>query len=103
MRYRQRPLSIGLKRSHHSVLVAALFLIPSGCAVADGSDTSVSARDEPIVAETSARASLPAAGHAWVIFGSDTITAEVAATALEAASRHGFGEELQILRAEPEA
>jgi len=67
------------------VLVAALLLTPLGCAVADGADGAASSSGEGAVAETSARSSLPPAGYAWVIFGADTVTAEVAATADERA------------------
>lgn len=85
MRDRQTLTSIERKRSHHSVLVAALLFAPLGCAVADGADAAASGSGDRAVAETRTPGPRPPAGYAWVIFGSDTVTAEVAATADERA------------------
>jgi uncharacterized protein len=72
------------------LLVASLSVV--GCAEADAVDTGgpregVTAGNEPAAESVSrlAPASFPPAGRAWVIFGTDTVVAEVAATADERA------------------
>lgn len=55
--------------------------VPPGAG--DASETSVAT--PAAESETSDRRALPPAGHAWVIFGADTVVAEVAATADERA------------------
>lgn len=78
-------------RSHHWVLAVGLLPFLLGCPASD--DRSADERDRtPAATDQQARASgateggatsalRPAAGHAWVIFGADTVVAEVAATA----------------------
>lgn len=60
-----------------------LFLLPflAGCGASEGQTQSVSSPSSataPSPTETQER--LPPPGHAWVIFGADTVTAEVART-----------------------
>ena len=69
---------------------AALLVSVSACV--DGSGNSAEARDVELrpAPEAAApapvrRAAVPPPGHAWVIFGTDTVVAEVAATAEERA------------------
>lgn len=65
-----------------SVLVASL--AAGGCT--SGDEGSASAAERTLVAEVApASGALPPAGFAWVIFGADTVVAEVAATAEERA------------------
>jgi len=55
-----------------------------GCAPSDEGSASVA--DRTLIAETAPPSgALPPAGHAWVIFGADTVVAEVASTADERA------------------
>lgn len=85
------------RRSHHSVLVVGLLLALTGCpssgdgvanagGAAGGRAPAGEAGDQ-VAGAPGARANTPrpAAGHAWVIFGADTVVAEVAATADERA------------------
>jgi uncharacterized membrane protein (UPF0127 family) len=70
-------------RSGISRLFAAvvLGLLPWACAPGDDS---ASERGSPLLAERAPTARIgPPAGYAWVIFGADTVVAEVAATAEE--------------------
>jgi len=67
----------------------ALLVVATGCA--DGGGETAEARTPPSDASASAeatsarRTAMPPPGHAWVIFGADTVVAEVAATADERA------------------
>ncbi len=91
-------------RSHHWVLAVGLLPFLLGCPASD--DRSADERDEtPAAADQQARARgameggatstpRPAAGHAWVIFGADTVVAEVAATADERAEGLMYREEV---------
>lgn len=63
-------------------------LVVSGCV--DGGNGTAEARnvsppDADVATESSRRSPMPPPGHAWVIFGADTVVAEVAATAEERA------------------
>lgn len=64
------------------VVVASLSL--SACGTADAEAT-INGRSAPNVSDTPGRSAVPPAGFAWVIFGPDTVLAEVAATADERA------------------
>ena len=71
----------------HGGIPGVLALLVATLACADGSGSEGGARDAqarpaPEAAEPRAqeRASVPPPGHAWVIFGADTVLAEVAAT-----------------------
>ncbi len=67
-----------------SFCVSTVLLIASGCSNAEGEDVR---QADVLGAVAAARVkdseSRPPAGHAWVIFGNDTVVAEVAATADE--------------------
>lgn len=68
--------------------ILALLTILVGCVDGNGGTAEardVEARPAPEAAETPAtrRAPMPPPGHAWVIFGADTVVAEVAATTEE--------------------
>jgi len=64
--------------------VWAISFAASGCAPGDADSSSVA--DRTLVAEVAPPSgALPPAGHAWVIFGADTVLAEVASTADERA------------------
>ncbi len=73
-----------------SALPAVVLLVAS-CTPADAARAGASeagpadARTEGAAAETPDAGTLPPAGYAWVIFGADTVLAEVAATADERA------------------
>ena len=73
-------------------LVPALLALnacaPSEDAPASGADRTLAAEPAPT------SISLPPAGHAWVIFGADTVVAEVASTADERAEGLMYREEL---------
>ena len=72
-------------------------LLVIACASGDGADesTSETARDRTLVADaSSASIPQPPAGHAWVIFGADTVLAEVAATSDERAEGLMYREEV---------
>lgn len=59
--------------------VCAAFVATSACAPDDGAATASGERS--LAAETAPPSTaLPPAGHAWVIFGADTVVAEVART-----------------------
>lgn len=75
--------------SHHWVLVVGLLVATMGCPAVDDSavgddaiPAAAPARTAPAAQDPSgaAGAASPPAGHAWVIFGADTVVAEVAAT-----------------------
>lgn len=90
-------------RSHHWVLALGLIPFTMGCPSTDEqaanngqapptSDAQAQVSGAP---ERSMRdASSPAAGHAWVIFGADTVVAEVAATADQRADGLMYREEV---------
>ncbi len=77
-------------RSHHWVLALGLIPFAMGCPATD--DRAANDGEAPPSSDAQAQvrgapersiddAPTPAAGHAWVIFGADTVVAEVAATA----------------------
>jgi uncharacterized membrane protein (UPF0127 family) len=72
----------GSARGWFAGLPLLLFI---ACAGGDGADEHVSgaAPDRTLVADASVTSPQPPAGHAWVIFGADTVLAEVAATSEE--------------------
>lgn len=63
--------------------ILGLFAL-TGCTQAQGGDMPAEApgapSDAPAAAEPSAQPRLPEAGKAWVVFGADTVVAEVAST-----------------------
>ena len=61
---------------------AALALLPWACGPSGG-DAGEGPEGDSIAEQRIAPAARPPAGHAWVIFGADTVRAEVAATAEE--------------------
>ena len=69
-----------------AAIAPALLLLMAGCAPVEGdavdaAGAPIAASDAPeAAAPTSTSARRPPAGHAWVIFGADTVVAEVAAT-----------------------
>ncbi len=67
-----------------------------GCTATEehGSDTGRALRAEAAVPALSSPSSAPPAGRAWVIFGADTVVAEVAATADERAEGLMYRESL---------
>jgi uncharacterized membrane protein (UPF0127 family) len=72
-------------RSHYSVLVLGLLACTYGCPAVDDSAATGDGRGAPVAAtaaaaEPSTRGSRPPADRAWVIFGADTVVAEVAST-----------------------
>lgn len=71
-------------RSHHSVLVLGLLAFTSGCPAVDDSAAGGDGPGPPVAAaaaaEPSTRGLGPPADRAWVIFGADTVVAEVAST-----------------------
>lgn len=81
------------ERANSRAIFALLVVILGASACADARAVPASDRDAPetSVAETTPRPEtralgpLPPAGYAWVIFGADTVVAEVAATADERA------------------
>lgn len=91
-------------RSHHWVLALGLLPFALGCPAADdrgdddGEASPASTQPQAQVsgaAEGGATdAPRPAAGHAWVIFGADTVVAEVAATADQRADGLMYREEV---------
>lgn len=70
-----------------SLLAAAVFVASTGCS--EGSpppaDEGVPLLAEAASAKPESAPALPPAGHAWIIFGADTVLAEVAATSDERA------------------
>lgn len=90
-------------RSHHWVLALGLIPFAMGCPATDdrpandgqappSSDAQAQASGTPERSMGDART--PAAGHAWVIFGADTVVAEVAATADQRADGLMYREEV---------
>lgn len=91
-------------RSHHWVLALGLLPFVLGCPASD--DRAANDREgSPAARDRQARASGgaeggatgapgPAAGYAWVIFGADTVVAEVAATADQRAEGLMYREEV---------
>lgn len=90
-------------RSHHWLLVLGLIPFAMGCPATDdrpandgqappSSDAQARVSGTPERSVSDARA--PAAGHAWVIFGADTVVAEVAATADQRADGLMYREEV---------
>ncbi|MDX1493833.1 MAG: DUF192 domain-containing protein [Longimicrobiales bacterium] len=67
-----------------AVLVTAAACVDGGSGTAEARNPSPEGSGES-AAPTSRRASAPPPGHAWVIFGTDTVVAEVAATPEERA------------------
>lgn len=67
--------------------LVALALLPSLAMTCGGGEGEAEASQEQVAAarDTTASGPLPPAGRAWVIFGADTVLAEVAATADERA------------------
>ena len=61
---------------------AALALLPWACGPS-GSDAGEGGESTSAAEQPTAQASRPPAGYAWVIFGADTVVAEVAASAEE--------------------
>lgn len=59
--------------------------IGAGCTPAAEGDTPDAGPNAPVATLAQATSPRPAAGHAWVIFGADTVVAEVAATGDERA------------------
>lgn len=55
------------------------------CSPADDEDVATGGGRSPAASDTTppARSGLPPRGHAWVVFGTDTVTAEIASTAAE--------------------
>ena len=77
-------------RSHHSVLVVGLLAFALGCPAADEQAATADRQAAPAgagAASTGANGggARPPGGHAWVVFGADTVVAEIAATADERA------------------
>lgn len=74
-------------RSHHSVLVLALLTVLWACSSGGGGDAGEPDRGSAASAAATATAApadgvrRPPADRAWVIFGADTVVAEVASTA----------------------
>lgn len=86
-----------VRRSGLAVVVAALTF--TGCARADGDSPPASLAAEPGSAPQAAGAAQPvtarpARGRAWVVFGSDTVAAEVARTPDERAQGLMYRQEL---------
>lgn len=79
------------------LFVCAAFVVAgtaSACAP-DDRDVAIASADRSLAAETAPpSAALPPAGHAWVIFGADTVLAEVARTADERAEGLMYREEV---------
>lgn len=79
------------------VMALAALALP-GCAPADGDGAPASRAAEPASAQVAGGVSRPAArpapGHAWVIFGADTVVAEVARTPEERAEGLMYRQEL---------
>lgn len=92
------------RRSHHSVLVVGLLTFTLGCPAADDGAANGGERvasEEPDAGATTeapedrpAAQGRPPAGRAWVIFGADTVVAEVAATEEERSQGLMYREEV---------
>jgi uncharacterized protein len=86
-------------RSHHSVLVVGLVAFTVGCPAADDRAAGTDSQVAPGAATTAAPDATevvprPPSGRAWVIFGADTVVAEIAATADERAQGLMYREEV---------
>ena len=93
------PKNEACRGSHLSVLVVALLLGTFACSAADPdrawTDTDqAGSAGATVAAEPPAAIRLPPAGYAWVIFGPDTVVAEVAATADERAEGLMYRDEI---------
>jgi len=74
------------KRRLFGLIIGVSGLLAASAACAPGDAGAAGGRDEALGAEATAAGSpAPPAGYAWVIFGADTVVAEVAATADERA------------------
>lgn len=98
MKRKSRP-----RRSHHWVLALGLIPFAMGCPATD--ERAANNRQAPPASDAQAQVSgapegsmrnapSPAVGHAWVIFGADTVVAEVAATADQRADGLMYREEV---------
>jgi uncharacterized membrane protein (UPF0127 family) len=77
------------------VLLGVFAATFAGVACAPGDDGSARAAASTLVAEAAPPSgALPPAGHAWVIFGADTVVAEVASTSDERAEGLMYREEV---------
>lgn len=85
-------------RSHQSVLVLGLLTVLAGCPSGDGAgdDGGAAVAAPATVAPQTAAAvgARPPSDRAWVIFGADTVVAEVAATADQRAQGLMYREEV---------
>jgi uncharacterized membrane protein (UPF0127 family) len=77
-----------------SAALPLLLVIACASGESAGESTSASTPDRTLVADASPSAPQPPAGHAWVIFGADTVLAEVAATSDERAEGLMYREEV---------
>ena len=83
-----------LRRAFPAIVLASVVF--AGCG-AEGAESSIPDSAQRPIAELAARttaAAAPAAGYAWVIFGADTVLAEVAATPDERAEGLMYREEV---------
>jgi len=90
MRWRKSTRRGRTGRSHHSVLVVGLLAFALGCPAADDRTAGNDPQAAPSGGETTTprpngTGTRPPGGNAWVIFGADTVVAEIAATADERA------------------
>lgn len=83
MQWNQQRL-LGSKRAARASALVLLFVLGCGAA-GEEAPRGRSGTDTPSVSAGTPSSSVPPAGHAWVIFGADTVVAEVAATADERA------------------
>lgn len=97
MRWRKSTRTGRRGRSHHSVLVVGLLAFTLGCPAADEQTAATDRRAAPAggaAAGPTASEARPPGGYAWVVFGADTVVAEIAATADERAQGLMYREEL---------
>lgn len=83
MQWNQQPCW-GSRRAAPTTALALLMVLGCGAA-GEEAPRARSGADTPSASPSTRSSDLPPAGHAWVIFGADTIVAEVAATADERA------------------
>lgn len=98
MRWRNSTRGGRTGRSHHSVLVVGLLAFAVGCQAADDrtavNDSQAAPNDATTSEPRANGVARPPGGHAWVIFGADTVMAEIAATADERAQGLMYREEV---------